>query len=523
MKHTLTLLFALPAALLLGLYLNHPTRPTAVEDVGPVPDIPRTWDSTAIATFMLPHADTSVTVRPLSEQEYYDLPERVIYKSYSLYAPEHMPAGYFDSLRQLEPEIVFDPATLETEEDWIRAGELIFDAPHNFTTIDSIAENVLFSTVAGDFWSQIDMPLTEEGVMPFWRLVVREKGTVEVGRFACGMCHTRVQDDGTLIKGAQGNYPFDRERALLAPMLLRAQQIPDLDQSVRRFEKLLFGAPWIDHPSQAWLDSLTVEQFVAALSAIPPGVMARHGAHPLHPVRIPDLRGVKDHRYLDATGLMRHRTIGDLMRYAAFNEDAELLTRYNDFIPRLGRHEGPLPPLDALGFDRFTDAQLYALARYLYALEPLPSPRRYDDAMLARGERVFIEDGCVTCHTPPLYTNNELTPVDGFIPPENHFERFDLFDISVETDPSLARYTRRATGYYKVPGLRGLWYRSPLLHDGSVTTLDELFDAQRLEEDFVPSGFKGASVEARAVPGHPFGLELSEEDKAALIAYLNTL
>ena len=39
----------------------------------------------------------------------------------------------------------------------------------------------------------------------------------------------------------------------------------------------------------------------------------------------------------------------------------------------------------------------------------------------------------------------------------------------------------------------------------------------------MPSGFKGYKVTTRAVPGHPFGLDLSADDKAALIAFLKTL
>jgi hypothetical protein len=60
-------------------------------------------------------------------------------------------------------------------------------------------------------------------------------------------------------------------------------------------------------------------------------------------------------------------------------------------------------------------------------------------------------------------------------------------------------------------------------HDGSVTTHEEWFDPARLRADFVPSGFKGYKVTSRAVPGHTFGLKLSAEDKAALIAFLKTL
>jgi len=36
--------------------------------------------------------------------------------------------------------------------------------------------------------------------------------------------------------------------------------------------------------------------------------------------------------------------------------------------------------------------------------------------------------------------------------------------------------TRKGTGYYKVPSLRGLWYRGPYEHDGSVATLEDWFD-----------------------------------------------
>ena len=87
----------------------------------------------------------------------------------------------------------------------------------------------------------------------------------------------------------------------------------------------------------------------------------------------------------------------------------------------------------------------------------------------------------------------------------------------------LALGTRRATGFYKVPSLRGLWYRGMFPHDGSCATLEDWFDLRRVREDYVPTGFKGHDVTARAVPGHNFGLNLSPADKSALIAFLKTL
>jgi hypothetical protein len=74
-----------------------------------------------------------------------------------------------------------------------------------------------------------------------------------------------------------------------------------------------------------------------------------------------------------------------------------------------------------------------------------------------------------------------------------------------------------------VPSLKGVWYRGMFNHDGSVTTLEEWFDPARLSPDFVPSGFVGYNMTRRAVPGHEFGLRLSAEEKAALIAFLKTL
>ncbi len=58
---------------------------------------------------------------------------------------------------------------------------------------------------------------------------------------------------------------------------------------------------------------------------------------------------------------------------------------------------------------------------------------------------------------------------------------------------------------------------------GYVTTLEEWFDPKRLRADFAPSGWRGPGVKTLAVPGHDFGLDLSGEEKKALIAFLKTL
>ncbi|HET7177265.1 MAG TPA: hypothetical protein VFI63_01110, partial [Solirubrobacterales bacterium] len=137
---------------------------------------------------------------------------------------------------------------------------------------------------------------------------------------------------------------------------------------------------------------------------------------------------------------------------------------------------------------------------------------------------IFEREGCGRCHTPPLYTNNKLMPVDGFTVPPGHPDREAIDDHSLGTDPGLALETRRGTGLYKVPSLRGLWYRGPLQHSGAVATLEEWLDPRRLKDDFVSQGgFRPPGAASGAVRGHQKGLDLSPADRADLIAFLRTL
>jgi len=122
-----------------------------------------------------------------------------------VYARDREPSGYLDWLRQKESAFVFDASNLRTEQDWIRAGELVFDSP-------SLLEIPISTDDVHDpeFLKRTGVPVSPDGTIPTLRYVIRKKGTVELGSFACGMCHTRLQANGTTIKGAQGNFPGDR-------------------------------------------------------------------------------------------------------------------------------------------------------------------------------------------------------------------------------------------------------------------------------------------------------------------------
>jgi len=61
------------------------------------------------------------------------------------------------------------------------------------------------------------------------------------------------------------------------------------------------------------------------------------------------------------------------------------------------------------------------------------------------------------------------------------------------------------------------------LHDGSVASLEGMFNQDRLKETHIPGGFKPLGTDARAIPSHTFGLNLKPEERQQPIAFLKTL
>jgi hypothetical protein len=478
------------------------------------PEIPRVWDDEAIATIEVPSPHPGASPVHVSSEYYYRIPVREIYRSYPIYHPDHEPEGYWEWLHQQHPEIVFDPAALESEEEWIRAGELVFQEGVEYSTGVELQ-----SARDRDSWAAARIPVTKDGLFAWGRWFVREKGKVEIGTNACATCHIRVLPDGSVVLGAQGNFPLGWivRHEIRRSVTQGGAAPPIIDERSSNYRSQ--ATPYLDPDPNAALLGRTLLDVADLMGALPPGVIARQRASLFIPVRVPDLIGIRDLDYLDASGLVQHRGVGDLMRYAALNQGADELSSFAGFVPAADAN-GKLP--DPATLTRYSDEQLYALAVYLYSLEPPPNPNPVD-AAAERGRLVFEREQCGRCHPPPLYTNNRLLPADGFDVPAGHRDRFQVLDLRVGTDPGLTMKTRRGTGFYKVPSLRGLWYRGPLGHAGWVASLEDWFDRARLRDDYVPTAYRGLGVETRAVPGHPYGLELDAGEKSDLIRFLRSL
>jgi hypothetical protein len=278
-----------------------------------------------------------------------------------------------DRLRQQEPVIVWDDKghapTLETEAEWIKAGEIVFDSP--------IASGGLFGGFPqqdlyvreSEFYQKTGTPVAGDGTVPFYHYVIKKRGEVKIGILACAMCHTRVMPDGAILKGAQGNFPFDR---VFAYNYRYGGGPLDL---ARLLERFLYAAPWVRPDPQKQLEQMSIDEIASVHEPIPAGVVARHRTSPLFPVQVPDLIGVQERHYLDRTGLQQHRSIVDLMRYAALNQGGDDLASYGGFIP-VGDNFSKLPEPNHVN-SRYSDEQLYALALFVYSLQPPPNPNKF--------------------------------------------------------------------------------------------------------------------------------------------------
>lgn len=468
---------------------------------------PHFWNDRELADWASPVVGVNTRPGHFSEREYYAARDAEWVRTYPVYFPGREPAGYWDMLRAKKPEALITPGA-RSEADWVAAGRRVFEEMDvaGFRSTDPKLIALMRSPTE---YPKVGGQAQKDGRVFGLRWVPTSKG-LALSLADCGSCHSRVMPDGSLLRGAPFNVPFD---GVVGQLVEQSNPIFFPGDTTAQVNWRSFAVPWMPNDIHAGLKTMSDADTLALLFSLPPGTFARFNGSPYYPTKVPDLIGLKDRKYIDHTATHRLRGPADVMRYAGLVSCCDTA----DF----GTHRLLTDKQRTIPY-KFPDHLLFAMTEYLFSLTPPPNPNQ-PDARSAAGEKIFQQQGCVNCHPAPLYTNNKLTPAEGFTPPKDHPFAADIMAISVGTDSSLAMKTRKGTGLYKVPSLKGVWYRGMFNHDGSVTTLEEWFDPARLQPNFVPSGFKGYKVEKRAVPGHRFGLNLAPADKAALLAFLRTL
>ena len=104
------------------------------------PEIPKTWDAAAMGSLEVPHPNPRYSPVAVPAEYYYRVPVRPVFKAYPVYAPGREPEGYLEWLKKQKPEVIFDPGRLRSQQDWIKAGEQVFDAPFGFDFVISVGD-----------------------------------------------------------------------------------------------------------------------------------------------------------------------------------------------------------------------------------------------------------------------------------------------------------------------------------------------------------------------------------------------
>lgn len=132
-----------------------------------------------------------------------------------------------------------------------------------------------------------------------------------------------------------------------------------------------------------------------------------------------------------------------------------------------------------------------------------PIDRELPTAEAVRGETVFGQIGCTSCHVPGLMTGRNSNPVFDRRPVPLYS---DLLLHDIGTGDGIVQESALANEI-RTPALWGLRFRRPLLHDGSAATHDEAVLRHSGEAENVAERYRALPV----------------DDRRALLAFLDSL
>jgi hypothetical protein len=226
-----------------------------------------------------------------------------------------------------------------------------------------------------------------------------------------------------------------------------------------------------------------------------------------------------------------------------------------------------LSPLNSGEFIKKQEAAFADIQAYLLSLESPKYPFPIDEHLAAKGREIFVET-CARCHGtygPDGKYPNRIVPLETIGTDPNRANGFSTqaIDYFLQSwfgqEEGLEGDLHRSDGVigYQAPPLDGIWATAPYFHNGSSPTVYHVlnskarptiftrsFRAEKEDYDSVKLGWKITVLEQGPDPilpalerrkvydttqpgrrntGHPFGNDLSEEERMAVIEYLKKL
>jgi cytochrome c peroxidase len=202
----------------------------------------------------------------------------------------------------------------------------------------------------------------------------------------------------------------------------------------------------------------------------------------------------------------------EVMPFAPITNEFEMGEDLARAIEKLNAHpEYPYRFRKLFGRSPIDDQQLfYAFALYMANTVSADAP--YDRYVLGEGKlnvqelaglQIFREK-CNSCHTEPLFTDFS-------------FANNGLDSVAIDIGRFRVTQDSADLGLFKVPTLRNIALSAPYMHDGRISTLEQVldhYDAGMQESATLSPEFRR--------DGRP-GIALSPDEKTKLIAFLHTL
>lgn len=320
----------------------------------------------------------------------------------------------------------------------------------------------------------------------------------------CALCHTDRLPDGRLWFGvANQRLDFDSFRAAVSERWVAAGHEP-----------------------------LTTPQHLARIHLAGPGRFDTVGSDAVQgiPVDLPNLLDYADRSATNYGGTGANARTEIYLSTFAFGAGAP-----NAMTARV-----PFPP----------SARIQPMVDFISSLRP-PPPAAGDGALIARGAALFVREGCDSCHHPDDVSMDgvvtlarmgepEALPMAGGSAPRGMIATDPLrFSLQDATGGSTAagdvadflrfitahRLSVRASDGYRAGYLHALWATAPYLHNGSVPTLADLLrPASERPTSFMRGDFLvDTTTPGNGNQGHEFGTAITDEERTALVAYLESL
>ncbi len=370
-----------------------------------------------------------------------------------------------------------------------------------------------FPEITGTAWSGYGLvpdPTHTTPPLPLGVAPGAPLGSVQTQAYTCASCHFGKLPDGRYAVGAP-NHAYEYGKQLLAIAIPPGSISPSFDASAHHEDAVAAVLPLLDELEANRGLRLRLMFDLLPLLGIDQAALDRetegHYAHwrsgtldfMMAPLPLEDNAHTVS-KILSLWGLASEEETADAgmpHEQLAWTGGAPTLMDFLDGFVAIGD-----------GTDgQWTHERLSPLHAYLLSLQAPENPQPPPSSSIERGADQFAR-ACLACHDGPrgmgraLYRYEEIGTDDAM-------KAWADPDLDGESCCGFGPATQRI----KSPRLVGLWAQTRFLHNGSVSSLDELLCLTPRRDD---------PHHAQSSRGHLFGCELSHEARRDLIAFLSS-